>query len=82
MSNINNKDKTGKYDTEEKRLAKVHMNSLFMLAISSLLVWYSFKTNHKIEGIILTVIPAISLFVAYRTRAQKRKWIILLTNLK
>jgi hypothetical protein len=73
MSNINNKDKPGKYDTEEKRLAKMHMNSLFMFAISSLLVWYSFKTNHKIEGIILTVIPAISLFVAYRTRAEKKK---------
>ena len=73
MSNINNKDKTGKYDTEEKRLAKVHMNSLFMLAISSLLVWYSFKTNHKIEGIILTVIHAISLFVAYRKKKKKKK---------
>ena len=47
MSNINNKDKPGKYDTEEKRLAKMHMNSLFMFAIS--------------------------LFVAYRTRAEKKK---------
>ena len=73
MSNVKNKDKPSKYDTEEKKLAKMHMNSLFMFAISSLLVWYSFKTNHKIEGIVLTIIPIISLLIAYRTRAEKKE---------
>ena len=69
---VNETKYSGKYDTEEKRRAKMHMNSLFMFAISTLLVWYSFKTNHKIEGLVLTSIPIISLLIAYKTRVIKK----------
>ncbi len=69
---VNETKYSGRYDTEEKRRAKIHMNSLFMFAISTLLVWYSFKTSHKIEGFVLTLIPIISLLVAYKTREIKK----------